>query len=219
VIIALYLHYVRLLRAYVQNDNGIKMINLKKPAVAFALVLMSGASFSSPITNGTGITNATSTITFSEVALSSGTTITSQYAGYGATFSPFAVFRPQDGFYTTDYIGNFGGQGTASPFVISFDGVVSGAAFDFISNSGTSLFEALMGSTVVESFLSATSPTTGTFYGFDGVMFDSIRITAPGNQAFEMDNLQVRNEVPEPSTIFLLGAGLIGVCLRKRNKA
>ena len=195
------------------------MINLKKLVAASALVLMSGASFGSPVTNGTGITGATSTITFSELALSSGDTITNQYASYGATFSPFAVFRPQDGYYATDYIGNFGAQGSASPFVISFGGAVSGAAFDFISNGGASLFEALMGSTVVESFSAATSTTVGTFYGFDGVMFDSIRITAPGNHAFEMDNLQVRSEVPEPSTIFLLGAGLIGICLRKRNKA
>jgi len=194
-------------------------MNLKRVVAASALALLSGTSFATPITNATGIAGATNTITFSELALSPGDTITNQYASYGATFSPFAVFRPQDGFYATDYIGNFGVPGTASPFVISFGGTVTGAAFDFITNSGTSFFEALMGNTVVESFYAATSITVGTFYGFDGIAFDSIRITAPGNNALEMDNLQLRSNVPEPSTIFLLGAGLIGVLLRKRNKA
>lgn len=194
-------------------------MNLKKMLAASTLVLMSGAAVAAPVTNTTGLAGATSTITFSEVALTPGAIITNQYASYGATFSSFAVFRPQDGFYTTDYIGNFGSLGTATPFQIIFNGAVNGAAFDFISNEGTTLFEALMGNTVVESFSASTSTLVGNFYGFDGITFDSIRISAPINAALELDNLQIRADVPEPATILLLGAGLIGIGLRKRYKA
>jgi hypothetical protein len=185
-----------------------------------AILLTTSAAFATPVTNSTGINGATSIITFSEVNLQRWDIVTNEYASYGATFSPFAVFRPQDGYYPTDYIGNFNGHSgaTASPLVISFSTAVTGAAFDYVSNPGTSLFEALLNGNVVESFSAQTSETIGTYYGFDGITFDSIRVTAPGNHAFEIDNLQLR-AVPEPATILLMGAGLFGVLSRKRRSA
>ena len=125
---------------------------------AVLLVLMSTAALShaDTITNTTGLAAPTTTITFSEVALNPGDLITNQYASYGATFSPFATFRPQDGFYGTDYIGNFGNPGTANPLLISFGQVVQGAAFDFISNPGTTTFDAMLGASVVQSLSAST---------------------------------------------------------------
>lgn len=184
------------------------------------VLLMTSAAFATPVTNSTGINGATSTITFSEVKLQPWDIVTDEYAHYGATFSPFAVFRPEDGYYPTDYIGNFNGHAgaTASPLVISFNTAVTGAAFDYISNPGTTLFEALLNGNVVQSFSAQTDSTIGTYYGFDAITFDSIRVTAPGNNAFEMDNLQLR-AVPEPGTLLLMGAGLFGILSRKRRSA
>ncbi len=192
---------------------------MKKGLLASAMLLAAAASHATAVQNTTGLAGATNTITFSELTLAAGTTITNQYAADGASFSAFAVFRPQDGFYGTDYIGNFGGQGTANPFEIVFTHAVSGAAFDFISNSGTTQFEALLSGSVVGTFSAATSTSVGNFYGFDGVSFDTIRVTSPGNGAMEMDNLEFRTAVPEPGSIALMAIGLAAIALRARRKA
>jgi hypothetical protein len=204
------------------NTKKDKDMSMLTKLTGAALLLMSSAAFAAPVINSTGIDGATSTITFSEVPLATLAIVTDQYAAYGATFSPFAVFNPDPGRYPTDYIGNFNGYSgeTATPFVISFTTAVTGAAFDYISNTGTSLFEALLNGAVVDSFSASTSEAIGTHYGFEGISFDSIRVTAPGNHALGLDNLQLRTaNVPEPGTILLMSAGLIGVFSRKRRSA
>ncbi len=192
---------------------------MKNTLAAAALLLIAGASQAATVQNTTGISNATSTITFSEVPLSRGATVTNQFASEGASFSSFAVFRPQDGFFATDYIGNFNGGGTANPFEIIFTHAVSGAAFDFITNSGTTEFEALSNGVVVDTFTAGTSTRVGNYYGFDGFTFDTIRVTSPGNGAMEMDNLEFRSAVPEPATYAMFALGLVAVGLRARRKA
>ena len=192
---------------------------MKKALAVAAIALIAGTAQAASVQNTTGITGATGTIDFSEVALSPGATVTNQYAAYGASFSSFAVFRAQDGFFATDYIGNFGALGTANPFQIVFSSDVDAAAFQFISNPGTTTFEALLDGTVVSSFTASTGTGVGTYYGFQGTTFDTIRITSPVNGAMEMDNLQFQSAVPEPASIALFGLGLFAVGLRARRKA
>ena len=193
---------------------------MKKGLLASAMLLAAAASHATSVQNTTGLAGATNTITFSEVPLAQGATVTNQYAADGASFASFAVFRDQDGFFATDYIGNFGSQGTANPFEIVFTHQVTGAAFEYISNPGTAVFEALLNGSVVDTFSASTSYTaTNNFYGFDGLAFDTIRVTSPSNGAMEIDNLEFRTAVPEPTSIVLMALGLAAVALRARRKA
>ncbi|MEP6503114.1 MAG: PEP-CTERM sorting domain-containing protein [Betaproteobacteria bacterium] len=195
-----------------------------KHALAAAALLVAGASHAAAVDNATGIVGATNTITFSEAGLAADTVVTNQYATYGASFTPNLDQSPQAGFFAGDYLGNFdfyNGTGIASPFEIDFTHAVNGAAFQFISNPGTTTFEALLNGNVVESFSAATSTATQSYYGFDGVSFDAIRVTVGGSgSAMLLDNLQFRtSSVPEPASLALLGLGLAAVALRARRKA
>ena len=195
--------------------------SFKQISFVAPMVLVAASALASPVINSTGISGASGSITFSEVSLTPGASITNQYTAFGSSFSPNLYFRPQDGYYATDSVGNFGSSGFSNPFVIAFTNIVDGAAFDFITNPGTSLFEALLNNAVVESFRAKTGLSVGTYYGFDGVRFDSIRVTAGGNNGLmEMDNLQFRNAaVPEPGTLALAGLALAGLAYGHRRKA
>jgi len=106
-----------------------------------------------------------------------------------------------------------------TPTFLSFSGAVYGAAFNFVSNPGTSTFSAFLGTNMVEQFTGYTG-YGGEFYGFSSILFDSIRIDSGGiNSAYIMDNLQVVSAVPEPETyaMLLVGLGLIGFMARRRT--
>lgn len=63
---------------------------------------------------------------------------------------------------------------------------------------------------LVESASSLTSPTNTTnFYGFEGIVFDQLRISADTfDKAFLLDNVQTVAAIPEPETWALMIAGL-----------
>ena len=159
-----------------------------------------------------------------------------QYSGQGVTFGPNL-------YYTTNgYFSGAGGSQTAmsnftndscpclSPTDIFFSSAVQGAAFQFITNPGTSTFTALLNGNLVYAF-SGTTDTNGTitaeWYGFDNtIAFDQINIQSGGvNNAFALDNLEVGEAVvatPEPASMTLVATGLIGMfglARRRRNRA
>ena len=184
--------------------------------IAVVLILASSA-FATPFNNSTGLATPHTTILFSELGLPADTVITNQYAGLGATFSPLLYQNPQ-GFpspnidTTPDSVSNFSfsGGATQTVFSIHFGSVLTEAAFAMITNPGTSLFEALLGGSVVDSGSFGTSfGSPQNFYGFSGLAFDEIRVTPGGanNGAMILDNLQIGTPVPEPSTLLLMLAG------------
>lgn len=203
---------------------------MKLAAAFFISVAMVAGAANATAINGsaTGIASPAYTITFSEVALAPDVTpVTNQFAAYGATFSPAAVYTPQTGFPNIDgdTLGNFSSDGSGdffSPFTISFTTVQTDAAFAMVSNGSSYLFEALLANAVVDSFNAAImSNSPNNFYGFTGLSFDSIRFTNLDGDFWLVDNVQIGSLVPEPASwaMMIAGFGLMGVAMRRRAKA
>ena len=207
-------------------------------ATAPVLGLMVGISVPAKavlIVNSTGISNPARTITFSEISLANGASLTNQYSSLGVTFTGL-FYDPQPGFPDNHIqppdIGNFSAPGDppanlANPFSIYFNQTQTAAAFALATASGTTTFDALLNGIVVDSGTAATGVNfTNNFYGFSGVAFNQIRITvASFNNAALLDNLQLGNAasaVPEPSTLVMAGVATLsglGVGWRRRKRA
>jgi hypothetical protein len=162
-----------------------------------------------------GLASPASTIDFSELHLFAKTLITAQYGGLGAVFSDALYQDPQAGYFTSPALGNFKRGETAwvvPEFSILFQQAVGGAAFQFISNLGTSNFRALRNGVVVSEFTTTTDSDTRLWYGFSGVTFDEIQIeVGGGNHSMLLDNLQTSTATPEPATVVLLSTGLLSL--------
>lgn len=185
------------------------------------LILVAAEAKATPI-NGTvtGLTSPSAVLTFSEVALASGTALTNQFSPFGVTFLGGAFYDPQPGLFPTVAAGNFlTGNNVTNPFTIIFTAPVGGAALQFVTNPGTTTFTARLGAVTVESFVATTQFTSILFYGFQGITFDNILINVSSdNNAALFDNIQrATAAVPEPTTMILLGTGVLAALRRRRS--
>lgn len=160
------------------------------------------------------------------------TPLTNQFAGFGVSFSDLfynacpttCVVTPPSG--AKPDIGNFP-NANSEAFVASstlfFAAPVGGAAFQWAAEGASYTLTAYLGAALVESFSVTidTNMINGTsgwgYYGFDGVALDRIVIAA--GDAFLIDNLEIGSPVPEPTTLLLLGSGVVGVMRRVKRRA
>lgn len=162
--------------------------------ISASMMLLAAQAQAVPITNNFGLSAPDQTLTFSEVAVAANAPVTTQFAGFGVTFSggwdmDTGVFPNISG----PALNNF--PPGNSPIFIEFALPQSAVAFAMVTNAGTSTFSALLGGvggTVVESFSAPTelfNPIN--FFGFSNILFDTIRLEPGGfNNALLIDNLQ-----------------------------
>jgi hypothetical protein len=197
-------------------------------AVAAAVIVVAAGAQATTLTTNAGFGAGATTIGFGEVVLAQGTAVTNQFAGVTfatngpGNFSMGGTQYSNAGNTTGAYLDSFSGGGSASIYNIIFGAKVSaaGAFFEFNAPT-TATFTALSNGVALESFIYSNSDccNSSEFLGFQGLTFDTLRLTDISGTHFYMDQLSFATAVPEPTGVALFGIAALGLAFARRRKA
>lgn len=199
-------------------------------AVAAAAIFVAAGAQATTLTTNAGFGAGTTTIGFGEVVLAQGTAVTNQFAGVTLATNGPGNFYIGNGAYasatnvTGAYLDSFSGGGPASVYDIIFGANVTAAgAFWEFNAPTTTTFSAMSNGVAVESFIYSNTAccNSAEFLGFQGVTFDTLRISNITGTHFYMDQLSFATAaaVPEPTGVALFGIAALGLALARRRKA
>lgn len=178
----------------------------------------------------TGLASPTVTQDFDTPSLTVDQAVTSQYQASGLAntanlYWGTGIYDGEFGNISGGYLADFTDDGCcAANGSLYFTHAIDSVGFTLITNSAgnDTTLTALLNGVVVESDVVNSSPRgNNDFYGFTGITFDQVEITAPYDGAFLVDNLQIGStvsSVPEPSSVALFGLGLLGVAASRRQR-
>ena len=110
-----------------------------------------------------------------------------------------------------------------TPGAITFDAPVDAAVFSWRNNPQNTTFSAFLNNTLVETFIAPTGNDglSARFYGFEGIVFDEIRLLQSVISGYTLDNLQFNSvsQVPLPAAIWFMLTALVGLFSVGRLKA
>jgi len=208
--------------------------SLRRKAITGSIILFAfglGVAHAGQIVAGvTGLTSPVSTVDFTELSLAANTTVTTQYASYGVSFSPNVYYNAETQYFSNE-VSNFTDPTEpefVDPVIISFTSPQTSAAFQMVADDTPYLFQAFSGGTsgtLVDSF---SSEVTGTiaYYGFTNETFDTIEISqgdSGGGPYWDLSNIELSNAaisgVPEASSMLLVGPVLAGLWIASRRRS
>ncbi len=238
-------------------------------AVAVMIVMIATVCKADVITgSSTGLTNPNTVLTFDGGPGLADKAIVTSY--FGVNFSGFGWDNSDlgqnfsTGFSGGDLVNGFFGWPGDTTMTISFNTVVTGAAFAAVGQNSPFVVKAFLGGaqgTLVDTLNISMASNPGVGYiGFNNESFDTLVIAnngTPGSSAFSIDNLQIigpinlgvccstpapdtsggpgpgpgpgsennggvdpplANQVPEPSSMILLGSALSALPFLSRKK-